>query len=126
MSIIKPSEDKKVREFENFHIVLWLMKDVCWVMQAKTLGTIMVFPTVSLAIYIAWLTRKSLVDLYHNLAVVCWISANSIWMLGELNFDETPQQIYYEYSRMIALSLFCLGIGFIIWYHLQKMLKKNA
>ncbi|MCB9188735.1 MAG: hypothetical protein H6599_05580 [Flavobacteriales bacterium] len=125
MSIIKPSEDPRIKGYENFHIVLWLIKDVCWVTQAKILGTIMIFPTVSLAIYIAWLTRKSLVDFYHNLAVVCWISANSIWMVGELNFDETPQQIYYEYSRMIALTLFCIGLGFIFWYHIQKYLKKN-
>lgn len=113
-----------LREFENFHIVLWLIKDVCWVSEYKTLGTIMIFPTVFMAIYIAIKTYHTKVDFFHNLAVVCWISANSLWMLGELYFDETPQQIYYEYSRHIALTLFIIGIGFIGWYHIQKRFLK--
>jgi hypothetical protein len=116
---------KDVREVENFHIVLWLFKDVCWVMGFKILGTIMIIPTVSVAIYIAYKTRFTKVDFFHNLAVVCWITANSLWMLGELYFDETPQQHLYEYSRMIALSLFFIGIGFISWYHIQKRILKN-
>jgi hypothetical protein len=124
MGFIKPAKNRDVREFENFHIVLWLLKDVCWVMGFTVLGTVMIVPTVSMAIYIAWLTRKSAVDLYHNLAVVCWISANSLWMLGELYFDGTALQHYYEHSRTIALCLFCLGLGFVFWYHLQKRLKR--
>jgi hypothetical protein len=124
MGFIKPSKNRDVREFENFHIVLWLLKDVCWVMGFKTMGTIMIIPTVTMAIYIAWLTRNSVVDLYHNLAVVCWITANSLWMLGELYFDGTTLQQYYELSRMVALILFILGLGFVFWYHFQKRLKK--
>lgn len=119
------SSNRNVREFENFHIILWLLKDVCWVSGLTVLGTIMIFPTVTMAIYIVWVTRNSLVDLYHNLAVVCWITANSIWMIGEMYFDGTTLQIYYEYSRYLAFSLFVLGIGFVIWYHLKKRIHKK-
>jgi hypothetical protein len=124
MGFLKSTKNRDVREFENFHIVLWLLKDVCWVMGYKTMGTIMIIPTVSMAIYIVWLTRKSVVDLYHNLAVVCWITANSLWMLGELYFDGTDRQAYYEHSRTTAFVLFCIGLGFVFWYHLQKRLRK--
>lgn len=119
------SEKRDVRVYENFHILLWLLKDICWVSGYAILGTIMIVPTVSMAIYIAWATRYSKVDFYHNMAVVCWITANSLWMLGELYFDETPLQIYYEYSRYTALTLFAVGIGFVLWYHIRKRLKKN-
>lgn len=119
------SEKRDVRVYENFHILLWLLKDICWVTGYAILGTIMIVPTVSMAIYIAWATRYSKVDFYHNMAVVCWITANSLWMLGELYFDETPLQIYYEYSRYTALTLFAVGIGFVLWYHIRKRLKKN-
>lgn len=119
------SSKKDIREYENFHIVLWLLKDVCWVSGYTIMGTIMIVPTVSMALYIAWATRFSKVDFYHNMAVVCWITANSIWMLGEMYFDETPLQEYYEYSRYAAFTLFIIGIGFVCWYHLQKRFIKN-
>ncbi len=119
------SEKRDVKVYENFHILLWLLKDICWVTGQAVMGTIMIVPTVSMAIYIAWATRHSKVDFYHNMAVVCWITANSLWMLGELYFDETPLQIYYEYSRYTALSLFAVGIGFVLWYHIRKKIKKN-
>lgn len=116
---------RDIKEFENFHIVLWLLKDVCWVSGYTIMGTVMIVPTVSMAIYIAWATRLSKVDFYHNMAVVCWITANSIWMLGEMYFDETPLQIYYEYSRSIAFTLFLIGLAFVCWYHIQKRFIKN-
>jgi drug/metabolite transporter (DMT)-like permease len=122
---MEPKNKRDIKEFENFHILLWLLKDVCWVSGYTLMGTIMIVPTVSMALYIAWATRHIKVDLFHNLAVVCWITANSIWMLGEMYFDETPQQIYYEYSRNIAFTLFLTGIGFVIWYHLQKRISKK-
>ena len=115
----------KERKYENFHIVLWLLKDLCWVAGLTVLGTIMIIPTIGMAIYISWLTRNSRVDIFHNLAVVCWITANSIWMMGEMYFDETDMQFMYEYSRMAAFCLFFSGIGFISWYHVEKRLLRR-
>ena len=63
----------RFRHFENFHIVLWLIKDLCWCTLSKTAGVIMIFPTVALAIFITWLHRHSKVELLHNLAVVLWL-----------------------------------------------------
>jgi hypothetical protein len=42
----------KSRHFENFHIVLWLVKDLSWCMLSKHLTMIMIAPTLLLAIYI--------------------------------------------------------------------------
>lgn len=75
----------RLREYENFHIVLWLLKDTCWVMDFKVPGLIMILPTISVALHITWLHRKSMAELLHNLAVVLWISANSVWMIGEFS-----------------------------------------
>ncbi|MFM9007686.1 MAG: hypothetical protein ACKORE_03805 [Bacteroidota bacterium] len=33
----------RFRAYENFHIVLWLLKDTCWVSDFKTAGLIMIF-----------------------------------------------------------------------------------
>lgn len=49
-------------------------------------------------------------DLYHNLAITCWILGNGIWMVGEFYFEDT--------TRFLALPFFLLGLFFIVWYYL--------
>lgn len=76
----------------------------------KLLGTILIVPTVTVALIIAWRTRHNKNLFLPNLAVAFWISANSAWMLGE--FFELP---FFWYS----LSLFLAGIGAISWFIVQ-------
>ena len=40
------------RKMENQHILFWLIKDISWCMIWKTLGIIMVVPTLSIALLI--------------------------------------------------------------------------
>ena len=72
----------RVRVFENIHIPLWLIKDTCWMMEWKTLGIIMIIPTVLVAFWIAIRTYGEKL-FYINLAICFWISANSFWMCCE-------------------------------------------
>lgn len=102
---------KNQRLLENIHIPLWIIKDTCWMMGFKQAGAIMVWPTLIMAFYIAWISRGYWLRLLPNLAVLCWISANAIWMLGE----------FYEFGfKLISLSCFILGILFIITYFLKQ------
>ena len=43
---------KDIREYENMHIVLWLIKDTCWVMTWRVAGMTMIIPTLIVAIHI--------------------------------------------------------------------------
>ena len=105
----------RVRIYENFHIILWLLKDTCWLLHLKALGTIMVFPTLGMALFIAWKTRNDLSHFTPNLAVTFWISANITWMLGE----------FYEYEfRLPTFVLFGLGMLCICFYFYQLIKKK--
>ena len=106
--------DLNVRKSENFHILLWLLKDLCWVADLKLFGTIMIVPTVIVAVYIAWLTRRSQTDLFHNLAVVCWICANSVWMVGEFYFNDG--------TRPAATVFFVAGLLFVGYYYGKLLL----
>ena len=99
-----------IRASENFHIVLWLLKDLCWVMDLKALGLFMILPTIAMAVYIAWRSRGELGELLHCIAVVLWIMANSTWMIGEFFFADT--------TRPIAISFFAAGIATVLWYYL--------
>jgi hypothetical protein len=71
-----------LRHFENLHIPLWLLKDTCWMMEWKVLGISMIFPTISVAFYLAYKSRRSK-DFFINLAVLFWITANAYWMCCE-------------------------------------------
>lgn len=100
----------KIRNLENTHILLWLIKDSCWVMDFKPLGVFMIIPTVIMAFYLTYLSRHDRKELLHNLAVCCWILANSIWMIGEFYFDDT--------SRPYAAAFFLLGLAFVAFYYI--------
>lgn len=111
---------KNIREYENLHIALWLVKDTCWVATYRTAGMIMIIPTIVVAIHIAWRSRKQVSDLFHNIAVCMWISANGIWMTGEFFFEDG--------LRPYALVFFASGlitVGCYYAFHLPKRLAKK-
>jgi hypothetical protein len=116
--------DKKVlqvsanfRWMENLHILLWLLKDFCWALEFKTGGIIMVIPTVSVAVYITWRSRYIRSELFHNLAVCCWITANSVWMIGEFFAYDEP-------AKHAAACIFGIGILLLAYYY-ARFFKKD-
>lgn len=94
-----------LRVNENLHVVLWLVKDLCWLMEFKVLGAVMVLPTVAVAFRIAWQSRSDRSDLVHALAVILWILANSTWMVGEFFFQER--------GRVISQTFFLSGLALL-------------
>lgn len=96
------------RWIENAHIFLWLIKDLCWSLEFKTGGVFMIIPTVTVAFYITWKSREVRSELFHNIAVCCWILANSTWMIGEFTDHE---------ARPYAAALFALGLSVIVVYY---------
>ena len=79
-------------------------------MDFKIPGLIMIIPTISVALHITWLYRQSSSELYHNLAVVSWIMANSVWMIGEFFFNDT--------LRPVAAVFFVIGLLLVLVYYL--------
>jgi hypothetical protein len=69
------------RWIDNLHILFWLIKDMSWAMLLRPLGVCMIVPTLGVAIYILWHSRRLRAEVYHNAAVCIWISANSLWMI---------------------------------------------
>ena len=102
-------EISKIRAYENLHILLWLVKDTCWVMLWETGGIIMIVPTISVAFHITWINRKIPSELFHNLAICFWIMANSIWMIGEFFFEDS--------LRHIAIIFFMAGLATVFIYY---------
>ena len=107
-----------IRKKENFHILLWLVKDLSWVTLSKGLGILMIAPTLLLAIHITYIHRNDKAELAHNLAVCLWISANSVWMIGEFFYEDS--------LRNYATFLFVAGLSIMTLYYLQLFLKKET
>jgi hypothetical protein len=99
---------KSYRWLENIHILLWLIKDTCWAMEWKPGAVAMIIPTISVALYLLYRSKRNKTELYHNAAVCLWIIANSTWMIGEfINLDLRP----------IAAILFGIGVGILTIYY---------
>src|SRR5687767_10271169 len=105
---------KSVRKVENIHIFLWLLKDSCWVMDFQKLGVFMILPTVVVAFLITYRARKIKTDLFHNIAVCCWVLANSVWMIGEFFYDDTtrPYATVFFVSGVLVMSYYYLFLHF--------------
>jgi hypothetical protein len=105
------------RKIENLHIVLWLLKDYCWISNFKIMGMIMIVPTLLVSLYFTWKMRSDKSELAHNLAVTSWICANSTWMLGEFFLDDS--------TRLLAKIFFFIGFGVLLFYYMHNLLKRN-
>ena len=106
------------RKMENLHIVFWLFKDIAWCMFWKPLGIIMIIPTLSISIIIAYRTRKIFSELSHNLAITVWITANSFWMCSEF-FGVDHLIVFGNITvKHLAMIPFVLGILILAYYYI--------
>ena len=108
------------RKMENTHILFWLVKDLSWCMIWKTLGMLMVVPTMGIAIVIAWRTRGYKSERAHNLAIVFWITANSYWMTSEFFGFDAVQVAPHVTGKDLALVPFLIGLGILAYYYLVQ------
>src|SRR4051812_46797643 len=92
----------RIRSHENLHIVFWLIKDSCWMLEVKWLGALMILPALGFAVWITYLTR-GLKEFYINLAIFFWILANSYWMVTEFFFE----------NRLKNLAGIPFALGFV-------------
>ena len=110
----------KYRKMENLHILFWLLKDLSWCMVWKPLGILMVVPTLGIALAIAWGTRTNKPELAHNLAIVCWIVANSYWMCSDFFGFGKVQLAPHVTGQDLALVPFCMGLAILLYYYLVQ------
>jgi hypothetical protein len=115
----------RFRKVENLHILFWLIKDACWAMNLKIPALIMIVPTMTVALLITWQTRHMKSELYHNLAIDFWITANCTWMVGE--FFHWDENLWNGWGlRQFALIPFLLGLGILAYYYLVYIRKKSV
>jgi hypothetical protein len=102
--------NERLSRFDNMHILFWLIKDMSWCLMSKTIGTLMIAPTIVIALVILVRSREHMTSFVHNLAVLFWISANSMWMVGEMFCQDC--------TKPYAIWLFSAGMGVLLVYYI--------
>jgi ABC-type Mn2+/Zn2+ transport system permease subunit len=108
---------ERIKKYESLHIVFWLIKDSCWMLELKWLGIIMVIPTLIIAAIIVYITLKT-TDVFLNLAILFWICANSFWMYIE--FFTTGER------KLWASIPFSLGFIFVAIYYYKTLISNSS
>jgi len=108
---------ERIKKYESLHIVFWLIKDSCWMLELKWLGIIMVIPTLIIAAIIVYITLKT-TDVFLNLAILFWICANSFWMYIE--FFTTGER------KLWASIPFSLGFIFVAIYYYKTLISNTS
>lgn len=97
------------REYENVHVFLWLLKDTSWCHLWAPMGMVMLVPTLAVQLHLTWRARRDVHEVFHAVAVACWIAANGVWMTGELFFNDG--------WRGAASWFFSAGVAAMVVYY---------
>lgn len=73
----------------------------------KQAAVIMIIPTIFMALWIVIKSSSNILNFVPNLAVLCWILANAIWMLDEF---------YLPGIKFYSLIPFISGLVLMFYY----------
>ena len=84
-------------------------------MEWKTMGIAMISPTLLVALYLAWRSRKE-AEFFINLAICFWIAANAYWMCCEF-IHHAELKNFAGYPFMAGMV--CVGLFYLKQYRLR-------
>jgi hypothetical protein len=93
------------------HFPLWILKDMAWMLGFGWISLILAIPTIFISIILILYTIG--VERKQNIALLCWLLANTLWMSDEM-FDVN--------TKGIALISFVTGIIVVLTY-IPKLIK---
>ena len=90
------------RQYEHFHVFLWLSKDLAWNKGLPWIYAILMIPTVLIALdfFITTISHpKTVIDGVHYLAQLLWVLANAVWAMGEVFLigPDNPLSLWSKY-----------------------------
>lgn len=85
-------------------------------LETRWLGALMIAPTLAVAIYIIVKTWR-MPDVYINLAIFFWITANSYWMCMEFFFQN-------QHKDLAAIP-FAFGFVFVGIFYMRSYLQSR-
>ncbi len=115
-----------IKKLENIHVFFWLLKDLSWCLVYEKLGVIMIIPTVIIAVIVAIKSYNKPSEFIHNVSILLWILANSIWMLTE--FYEMEHDFFSTSlnGKYIATYFFAVGIIILLFHYIKLIICKTV
>ena len=114
---------KNLLESPTLPVALWLLKDACWVMGFHFAAMLMIVPTLAVAIFMAWNSKKSSTQLFHNVALCYWIAANAMWMTGA--FFQNDALLPYAMVLFVAGMIVVAAYYALIYPRNQKSVQQT-
>jgi hypothetical protein len=122
-----------VTTVENLHTYLWILKDLSWAQAWYLPGWVCGSNAVLLSFLVCMgsLMHREFTDLWHNVAQLLWLSANFVWMAGDLHDaafpDEPPSATRGAQicAMMMILALCWLSVYFTFLHPLQILEEKK-
>jgi hypothetical protein len=117
------------RQYEHFHMLCWLGKDLCWNADIQVLWALFVLPTFFISADFIYLTSKNpkmTIDMVHYISQFLWVTANICWAyqeLFELSMTDKPQYLFnpnvytfrWASSMLLTLAWLPLLILYCVW-----------
>lgn len=74
-----------VRGAENFHIYLWILKDLAWTQKWYVMAWVFGISAISWCVVLMYhaFNDKNYNEIYMLSALILWLSANFVWMAGK-------------------------------------------
>jgi hypothetical protein len=123
------------RQYEHFHMLCWIGKDLCWNADIKVLWFIFVLPTFFISadfIYLSSKNPRMVIDTSHYVAQFIWVTANIAWAYQELfllSMSDKPQYLphpndhtfRWASSLLLTLAWIPIGLLYCVWLPLTAM-----
>eukprot|EP01038_Epipyxis_sp_PR26KG_P016153 gene16153-21956_t len=103
-----------VRGSENFHIYLWIAKDLSWSQNLYWCSMIFGSMALSWCLVLAYhaISSRCYEEVYMLIPLIIWLSANFVWMAGEV-FNGDDDIVVPRSAIMMEVA-----IAWILFYHI--------
>jgi hypothetical protein len=88
---------------DNLHFPLWILKDMAWMMKFGTISALLAIPTIIISLILIRITKG--VERKQNMVILCWLSANTLWMSEEIFHTPTLEFSFIFFLLGILISL---------------------
>ncbi len=111
---MKRTKEQRTKDIlESIHFPMWILKDLAWMLGFGVMSLSLAIPTIIISVLLIKWSAKFF-EKMENIAILCWLTANTLWMSHE-QFDVQTKEL--------AVIMFSFGI-IISFSYLPALIKR--